>query len=111
MIIDDVSTDNTQKVIHSFQYQEHPFEIRYYYQKNRGKPSALNEALELARGKYLLIIDSDDKLTPDAMALMDKWTEEIDADGKYVGVGACRGYSETKYLKGVALTVNSEGYV
>ena len=111
LIIDDGSTDNTEKLIQDFQKQEHPFEIRYVFQKNSGKPSALNKALDLAQGKYFFIVDSDDKLTPDAMTLMDKWTEEIDADGKFVGVGACRGYSETEYMKGVEPTVNSNGYV
>lgn len=66
IIIDDGSTDNTETVVQSFQTDIFP--IIYRKKPNGGKHTALNAAHELIHGKYVLILDSDDTLTQDAVA-------------------------------------------
>ena len=59
LVIDDGSSDGTQKLISSWK-RESPFDIRYYWQKNSGKHVAINRGVRLARGEFFLIADSDD---------------------------------------------------
>ena len=65
-IVDDGSTDNTSHVVSQFQTDLFP--VWYLQKENGGKHTALNEALPHIRGKYVLILDSDDRLTRDAVS-------------------------------------------
>lgn len=66
IIIDDGSTDDTEAVVRSFQTDSFP--VIYRKKANGGKHTALNAAHDLIHGKYVLLLDSDDTLTPDAVA-------------------------------------------
>ena len=58
IIVDDASTDNTEKVIKDINDRR----IRYLKQdKNKGYAAALNLALLSAQGEYISILDSDDE--------------------------------------------------
>lgn len=65
LIVDDGSTDDTQKLVEEFSPHA-TFDIRYIYQPNSGKHSAINTGAAAAHGEYCFIVDSDDALTPDA---------------------------------------------
>lgn len=65
LIVDDGSTDDTEAVVGSFQTDRFP--IRYIKKPNGGKHTALNAAHPHIRGRYVLILDSDDTLTADAV--------------------------------------------
>src|SRR5690606_8327144 len=67
LIIDDGSTDNTEKLVKDWSTRNNPFKIRYIKNRNGGKPRAINKAVELANTPYLFILDSDDYLTDDAV--------------------------------------------
>lgn len=67
IIIDDGSTDNTSKLIESFMSTS-PFPIVYHHQRNGGKHSAINTGMTLANAEWIFIVDSDDRLTNDAIA-------------------------------------------
>ena len=56
IVIDDGSIDNGVEVVKRYGF------VRYYRQDNKGQSSARNKGIELARGKYLCFIDSDDML-------------------------------------------------
>lgn len=58
IIIDDGSTDNCIK--ENEDIIKNDKRIRYIYQSNKGRPSALNHALEVMRGEFWLIQDADD---------------------------------------------------
>lgn len=79
IIIDDGSTDGTEKLVKSF-IENSNFEIKYYKQENRGKHIAQNKAVDLARGELFLPLDSDDTITNDALEVLWKSWESIPYD-------------------------------
>ena len=68
VVIDDGSTDNTEKMIRSLT-EDSPFPIVYRWQENGGKHRALNHALEVVSGEFFVDIDSDDYLLPGSLAV------------------------------------------
>jgi len=56
IIINDGSTDNTDKVIKAFSDKR----IRYFSQSNKDAPNTINRGISLSKGKYISIINSDD---------------------------------------------------
>ena len=65
VVVDDGSTDGTEKFF--AELSEDTFPICYLKKENGGKHTALNAAHPYIHGKYVLILDSDDRLTPDAI--------------------------------------------
>lgn len=66
IIIDDGSTDNTEEVVKK--YQQNSEKIKYIkLEKNMGPNVARNLGSERASGEWLVFLDSDDQLTPDAL--------------------------------------------
>lgn len=65
IIVDDGSTDDSARVAAGFQTDRFP--IRLLRKENGGKHTALNAAIGHIRGDYVLFLDSDDTLTPDAV--------------------------------------------
>lgn len=62
IVIDGASTDNTIDVI--LEYKDH---IDYYASEpDNGLYDALNKAIELCRGELILVLNSDDWLSPDS---------------------------------------------
>ncbi len=60
IIINDGSTDNSDKIIESFDDSR----IRYYYHKNQGLPATLNFGIERAGGEIIARHDQDDISLP-----------------------------------------------
>jgi glycosyltransferase involved in cell wall biosynthesis len=56
-VIDDGSTDSTPILI-----QEYGQKIRVLHQSNMGESAAVNKGLELARGKYAVVVSADDPI-------------------------------------------------
>lgn len=74
LIVDDGSTDNTKTVVEKLKAEEPAFSIQYVKKENGGKHTALNYSHPYIRGKYLLMLDDDDILTPDAVeTALDDW--------------------------------------
>jgi glycosyltransferase involved in cell wall biosynthesis len=70
VVVDDGSTDGTEKMI-----KELGIPVTYYWQENRGDAAARNKLIELAKGKYISFIDSDDLLIPDTIERLVKVAE------------------------------------
>lgn len=66
VIADDGSTDSTKKIIDTFQAQT-PIPITHLWQEDQGfrKTRILNQAIEHARGDYLVFLDGDCIVQPD----------------------------------------------
>lgn len=65
IIVDDGSSDDTETVVRGFEPADFP--VVYINKENGGKHTALNASHPHIRGKYVLILDSDDYLTPNAV--------------------------------------------
>ena len=63
IVVDDGSTDATWDVVAGYPT------VHYHYQDNRGLAAARNTGIGLARGDYLLFLDADDALLPDAVSI------------------------------------------
>ncbi|MEA2049082.1 MAG: glycosyltransferase family A protein [Campylobacterota bacterium] len=61
IIVNDGSTDNTQEISEGLQ-KKHPEKIHIINQENMGLSEARNSGIREASGKYIVSMDSDDKL-------------------------------------------------
>lgn len=68
IIIDDGSTDNTSKIISEYTDSR----IKYVKQENQGIGKSRNNGVKLAKGEYIVFLDSDDYLEQDALEKMYK---------------------------------------
>ncbi|MCL2507598.1 MAG: glycosyltransferase family 2 protein [Oscillospiraceae bacterium] len=67
LIIDDGSSDGTDGLVKRWQSADNGFLIRYAYQENQGMHGAHNLAYELIDTELNTCIDSDDRMTDDAI--------------------------------------------
>lgn len=66
IVIDDGSTDGSREIIKRYAGQDS--RIKYvFHRSNMGITNTLNEGIEIASGKYLAILDSDDLWTMDKL--------------------------------------------
>ncbi|MFE8073387.1 glycosyltransferase family 2 protein [Marinobacteraceae bacterium S3BR75-40.1] len=75
LIIDDGSSDGTDKLIERWRKSSEAFfPIRYVWQENNHKKVAHNNAVKLADGELFLTLDADDECVPHALqAFYDSW--------------------------------------
>ena len=67
IIIDDGSTDNSRQII--LEYEQHAT-VRIIFQENKGLNRSCNVALNASRGKYIMRLDADDYLDPQALLVL-----------------------------------------
>ncbi|MGN1053427.1 MAG: glycosyltransferase family A protein, partial [Candidatus Scatosoma sp.] len=65
LVIDDGSTDDTERYFTRLLKQKNPFTVRYIKQENGGKHRAINRGVAAATGEIFFIVDSDDFLSAD----------------------------------------------
>lgn len=82
IIIDDGSTDGTERLCEKF-IDEGRLKIRYFKKENGGKHTAWREATKWFRGKYVVTIDSDDFLLPEALEIFDRHWKQLESDPDY----------------------------
>jgi glycosyltransferase involved in cell wall biosynthesis len=61
VVVDDGSTDNTSEVARGYEG------VRLMRQENKGLPGARNAGLRHSEGEYLVFLDADDRLLPEAL--------------------------------------------
>jgi len=61
VLVDDGSTDDTPRVAATFP------DVRYFRQANRGMGAARNTGFARSRGRYVVFLDADDRLLPNAL--------------------------------------------
>lgn len=66
LIIDDGSTDATGAIADLYE-AHHPVRVRAVHKSNGGHGSTINVGLDMARGTYFKVVDSDDWVDPDAL--------------------------------------------
>lgn len=90
LVIDDGSNDLTKKLVKEFK-DEKKINIRYFYKKNGGKHTAVNYGVQKAKGSLILILDSDDYLSKNAIDLVYKYWDN---------------YKDKKNICGMAFLMN-----
>ncbi len=66
LVIDDGSTDQTGAVVQAYTDSR----ITYFWQENKDAYNTLNRGFDLARGKYVAILNSDDVYMPDRLEVL-----------------------------------------
>ena len=78
IIINDGSNDNTSKKLEN--YKEKSKNIKIINQENKGQALARNEGIKLAKGKYIMFIDSDDYIEKNYIYKMYTAAEKNNSD-------------------------------
>lgn len=78
ILVDDGSTDGSGPLCDQFA-AAHPELIRVIHQKNSGPGCARNAGIAASEGAWFLFLDSDDKLTPDAITVLKQAADRGDA--------------------------------
>lgn len=70
IVVDDGSTDCSKELILSWKekFLEKKWNLKYYYQDNKGLGGAINAGLKLVSGAYISLLDIDDEYLPGAIA-------------------------------------------
>lgn len=92
-IVDDGSTDNTEMLVKSW-VSENKINIIYEKQENQGKHIAHNKGIDKCNTELFFCVDSDDRLTEDAVQIIyDLYNEEKDRNilGFYLRKGDLNG--------------------
>jgi glycosyltransferase involved in cell wall biosynthesis len=78
--IDDGSTDRSAEILESYGDK-----IRFIRQTNQGPEAARNNAAMIARGEYIVLLDSDDFFFPFALETFDKVIRQFDGPPLVLG--------------------------
>jgi glycosyltransferase involved in cell wall biosynthesis len=88
VVVDDGSTDETPVVMASLP------RVRGLRQVNQGLSAARNAGWRASRGRYLVFLDADDRLLPDALA---------------AGVDAARAHAQAAFVSGHYAMIDGDG--
>ncbi|MBR6109441.1 MAG: glycosyltransferase family 2 protein [Clostridia bacterium] len=76
LVVDDGSTDETTALVQGFMDSNPPFAIDLVQKPNGGKHTALNASHPYIKGDYVVILDSDDTLVPEATErILNAWSK------------------------------------
>ena len=97
ILVDDGSTDGSDHLCDQIVMESKKNEqIRVFHQNNRGVSAARNKGIDLARGDYIIFIDSDDVINSYEMGkILEQTTTSPDVDMAVYGI------SFDYYLRGI----------
>ena len=78
ILVDDGSTDNSGKICDI--YEKKDSRIKVIHKNNGGLSSARNAGLDIARGKYIGFVDSDDSIHPEMYEVLYNLIEKYKSD-------------------------------
>jgi len=84
ILVDDGSTDGSGNICEKYACDD--ARIKIVYQENQGVSVARNTGLNMAAGRYILFVDSDDELPPDALELL---IGAVEKHGCEMAIGDC----------------------
>lgn len=77
LIMDDGSTDNSFKQLQRWNDQQ---QVKVFNKRNEGKAKALNATLPYVTSDFIVELDADDWLDPDAVSVIKKYLSELPED-------------------------------
>lgn len=96
LIVDDGTPDKSGEICDA--YAQRDSRIKVIHKENGGAPSARNMAIDIAKGKYLYFLDSDDWTEPtmlqDMYELAENHVAQLVISGFYIDTY----YSDTEYI-------------
>ena len=95
LIVDDGSPDRSGEICDAYAREDE--RIRVFHRENQGAPTARNTAMEMARGKYLYFLDSDDWAEPQMLEEMYELAEKHQAELVVAGFYIDTYYGENEY--------------
>lgn len=87
ILVDDGSRDKSGDICE--RYAEIDHRIKVVHQTNKGVSVARNVALEIATGKWIWFIDSDDYIVPNALSVLVPAIQSIKCDTIFFGLQHC----------------------
>ena len=80
IVIDDGSEDSTPSIVRKYvEKQGLGIDVRFFWQENEGKSSAVNRGFEEARGDYLSVLDADDQIAEGGLDAL--FRNRVDGEG------------------------------
>lgn len=77
IIINDGSTDNSENIVKQYIEKHKEFlNIKYYSKENEGVAKTRNFGIEKATSDYIMFLDSDDYIEPEALETLEKYIEQ-----------------------------------
>ena len=96
LIVDDGSTDTTTETVDRFRAEHCGIQVDYIQKENGGKHTALNAAHPYIQGKFVVILDSDDRFVPEAVSSILQAWGRFAADEQVGRIIFLKGYSVEK---------------
>ena len=96
ILVDDGSTDGSAEICDEYKNQDVRFKV--IHQKNGGLSVARNSGLDVAQGKYILFIDSDDWIKDNMVQLLYEAVEQTNSDLAVCGFILTDGVTEINSL-------------
>lgn len=105
ILIDDCGNDNSIKIAEEIIKKYSSYEVTIIkHKKNKGLSAARNTGVQQAKGDYILFLDSDDYLTPNAISHLVKYLK------KYPNTDFIIGGTETVGLKNIKIPLLCKEY-
>lgn len=95
IVVDDGSTDRTSEILEHYRQQDS--RVRLYRQNHQGIPATRNKCLDLATGRYVAWMDSDD------VALPMRLKKQVDYMEAHQAIGVCGTWVKTIGASGGAI--------
>ncbi|MBO8144155.1 MAG: glycosyltransferase [Thermodesulfobacterium sp.] len=84
IVVDDGSIDDTEKIL--LEYMKREPRLKFIkHERNKGLAAARNTGILNSQGEYLLFLDSDDKLLPDALNVFARAVETYSDGDVFIG--------------------------
>lgn len=98
IVVNDGSEDHTLDILWQIQ-KDAGFPVKVIDKANGGKHTALKAAADVAEGRYVVIIDADDELVPNALNIFDEHWKDLEESDEYNKFWQVKGRCADKNMK------------